>query len=86
MQLTFDHNILDSLLLCLGTTPALPPLVLFPEFRKHEWSYSLDDARKGWVTALQQPSLCISGLVEVDADFQDGVLRDAQISSEWCHG
>jgi hypothetical protein len=53
MQLTFNYNILDPLVFCLSATPALTSLILLSEFRKYEWSYSLNDARQGWIVAFQ---------------------------------
>jgi hypothetical protein len=44
MQLTFDDDVLYSLLFRFGTTSASTPLVFLSELGQYKRSYSLNDA------------------------------------------
>jgi hypothetical protein len=83
-QHTFDHDILDTFFLRLPCA-AFSPFILFSQFGQYEWSYSFDYAWKRWVVAFQQPCLGICWTIQINADFKDRVLCDAQVSSEWGH-
>jgi len=85
VQLTFNDNILHSLLFRFGTTSAFTPLVFFSQFGQYKRSYGLNDAWQCWIIAFQQPCLSVGRSVEIDADLKDRMFCNPQVASEWCH-
>jgi hypothetical protein len=85
MHLTFNDDILYSLLFRFGTASAFTPLVFLSKLWEHKWSYGLNDAWQCWIIAFQQPCLSVRGSVEIDADLEDRMLCNPQVASEWCH-
>ena len=80
---TFSHHVLPSL--PLTTLPRLCARVLFSQFRQDVWSNSFDDTREYGISSVEEPSLNVCRIVEVDAAFENGVLCDSKVSSDWWH-
>ena len=70
----------------------LPPLgrrfrlrVLLPELGQHERADGLDDAGEDGVARVEEPAVRVGRVVEVDAAFEDGVLRYAEVAADGWH-
>ena len=53
------------------------PLILFAELGQDERAHGFDDSGEDGVSGVEEPSLGVSGVVEVDAHFEDRLLGDS---------
>lgn len=77
---TFSYDILDGFGLLLGKEA----FILFSQFWEHQGTNDGEDSREDRIARIQQPSR-VGRVLQVNATFQDRVLADAEVSSNWGH-
>ncbi len=80
---TFDDYIFDSFFLGAALATSL---ALLAQFGQHIRPHALDDSRQNWCSWVEQPGVHEPGIIEVYPTFYHGILGNAKISPNWCHG
>lgn len=77
---TLADNVLDTSILLASFLLRLCVFILLSQFRQDFRADLFNDAREDRIARGQEP-WCVGRLVEIDANFEHGVLGDAQVSA-----